>query len=126
MRISDWSSDVCSSVLLHETFSTARLAELRAAGTPVFVDFTADWSLVCTLNERVAIDTEATQEAFAETGVATLKGAWTRKDPEITSYPTDQARNQKPSYPFYSTVEAPEARPHDTERRYTRSTRWQN
>src|SRR3546814_986716 len=49
---------------LHETFSTARLAELRAAGTPVFVDFTADWCLVCKVNERVAIDTEATQEAF--------------------------------------------------------------
>src|SRR3546814_20106038 len=91
MRISDWSSDVCSSVLLHETFSTARLAELRAAGTPVFVDFTADWCLVCNVNERVAIDTEATQEHFAEAGVVTLQGDWTRQEPEITAYFGDPA-----------------------------------
>src|SRR3546814_2452652 len=108
MRISDWSSDVCSSVLLHETFSTARLAELRAAGTPVFVDFTADWCLVCKVNERVAIDTEATQEAFAEAGVVTLKGDWTRQDPEITDYLADHGRNSIPFYQFYAPGEAAE------------------
>ena len=38
-----------------EPFSEARLAELRAAGTPVFVYFTADWCLTCKVNERAAL-----------------------------------------------------------------------
>ena len=96
---------------LHETFSTARLAELRAAGTPVFVDFTADWCLVCKVNERVAIDTEATQEAFAEAGVVTLTGDWTRQDPEITAYLADHGRNSIPFYQFYAPGEAAEVLP---------------
>src|SRR3546814_8696032 len=87
---------------LHETFSTARLAELRASGTPVFVDFTADWCLVCKVNERVAIDTEATQPAFAEAGVVTLTGDWTRQDPEITAYLADNGRNSIHFYQFYA------------------------
>ncbi len=96
---------------LHETFSTARLAELRASGTPVFVDFTADWCLVCKVNEHVAIDTEATQEAFAEAGVVTLTGDWTRQDPEITAYLADHGRNSIPFYQFYAPGEAAEVLP---------------
>ena len=34
--------------------SSAR-AELRAQGTPVFIDFTAAWCLTCQVNERVAL-----------------------------------------------------------------------
>src|SRR3546814_6283479 len=93
---------------LHETFSTARLAELRAAGTPVFVDFTADWCLVCKVNERVAIDTDATQQAFADAGVVTLTGDWTRQDPEITAYLADHGRNSIPFYQFYAPDERSE------------------
>src|SRR3546814_283007 len=96
---------------LHETFSTARLAELRASGTPVFVDFTADWCLVCKVNERVAIDTEATQQAFAEAGVMTLTGDWTRQDPEITAYLADHGRNSIPFYQFYAPGKASEVLP---------------
>src|SRR3546814_3968410 len=96
---------------LHETFSTARLAELRAAGTPVLVDFTADWCLVCKVNERVAIDTEATQEAFDEAGVVTLKGDWRRQDPEITAYLADHGRHSIPFFQFYSPCPAGEVLP---------------
>ena len=96
---------------LHEAFSTARLAQLRAAGTPVFVDFTADWCLVCKVNERVAIDTDATQEAFAEARVVTLTGDWTRQDPEITAYLADHGRNSIPFYQFYAPGEDAEVLP---------------
>lgn len=96
---------------LHEAFSTARLAELRAAGTPVFVDFTADWCLVCKVNERMAINTDATQQAFAEAGVVTLTGDWTRQDPEITAYLADHGRNSIPFYQFYAPGEAADVLP---------------
>ena len=96
---------------LHETFSTTRLAQLRAEGTPVFVDFTADWCLVCKVNERVAINTDATQQAFADAGVVTLTGDWTRQDPEITAYLADQGRNSIPFYQFYAPGEPAEVLP---------------
>src|SRR3546814_8233251 len=63
------------------------------------------------VNERVAIDTEATQEAFAEAGVVTLKGDWTRQDPEITAYLADHGRNSIPFYQFYAPGEAAEVLP---------------
>lgn len=81
-----------------EPFSEARLTELRRAGVPVFVDFTADWCLTCKVNERVAIDREATQAAFRRAGVVTLEGDWTNGDPAITRF---LARNERNSIPFY-------------------------
>jgi len=95
-----------------ESFSEARLTELRAAGTPVFLDFTADWCLICQVNEQVAIDTDATRAAFAKIGVVTLVGDWTRQDPAITRFLEKHGRNSIPFY-LYSdakgrTVELPQ------------------
>ena len=87
---------------LHQPFSRARLAELRAAGTPVFVDFTADWCLTCKVNEKMAIETEGVQTAFREAGVVTLTGDWTRGDPEITRFLAENGRNSIPFYLYYA------------------------
>lgn len=86
----------------HEPFSTERLAQLRNEGKPVFVDFTADWCLVCKVNERVAIDTNLTRKAFADAGVVTLTGDWTRQDPEISKFLAKHGRNSIPFYQFYA------------------------
>ena len=67
-----------------EPFSPERLAELRAAGTPVFVNLTAAWCITCLVNDRVALGSPAVARAFADKGVVRLKGDWTRRDPEIT------------------------------------------
>lgn len=80
---------------------------MRAAGTPVFVEFTADWCLICKVNERLAIHTDATLEAFAKAGVVTLTGDWTRQDPAITRFLARHGRNSIPFYLFY----APGAKP---------------
>ncbi|WP_370188814.1 thioredoxin family protein [Qipengyuania sp.] len=95
----------------HEPFSAARLAQLRSEGKPVFVDFTADWCLVCKVNERVAIDTDATRAAFAKSGVVTLTGDWTRQDPEITRFLASHGRNSIPFYLFYMPGEEAEILP---------------
>lgn len=85
-----------------EPFSETRLAELRAQGTPVFVDFTADWCLTCKVNEKVAIERPATRAAFARHGVVTLIGDWTRGDPAITRFLDGHGRNSIPFYLFYA------------------------
>src|SRR5262249_33801758 len=53
-----------------EPFSSTRLAALRAEGRPVFVDMTAAWCVTCLVNERVAINTTAVRQAFAQHHVA--------------------------------------------------------
>ena len=93
-------SATAASSVTTEPFSEARLASLRADGTPVFVDMTADWCLICQVNERVAIDRPATQEAFAKAGVVTLVGDWTRGDPAITRFLEANGRNSIPYYLF--------------------------
>lgn len=82
-------------------FSPARLATLRAAGRPVFVDMTAAWCVTCLVNERVALDTPAVQQAFQRHHVALLKGDWTRQNPVITAYLRANGRDGVPLYVYY-------------------------
>jgi len=84
-----------------ETFTAARLAALRAAGRPVFVNMTAAWCVTCLVNERVAISTEPVQQAFAAKHVAYLKGDWTRQDPAISSFLREYSRDGVPLYVYY-------------------------
>lgn len=84
-----------------EAFSESRLASLRAAGTPAFVYFTADWCITCKVNERGALSAARVAEAFADAGVVTLVGDWTNADPDITRFLEAQGRAGVPLYLFY-------------------------
>jgi thiol:disulfide interchange protein len=84
-----------------EPFSPERLAELRAAGTPVFVNITAAWCITCLVNERVALRSPAVTRAFADKGVARLRGDWTRRDAQITQVLDAFGRNGVPLYLLY-------------------------
>jgi len=91
-----------------EPWSEQRVAELRAQGRTVFVDFTADWCITCKVNEHVAIDTRAVREAFAAQDVAWLQGDWTRADPAITDVLMRYQHSGVPLYLVY--VKGGEAR----------------
>jgi thiol:disulfide interchange protein len=82
-------------------FSEERLAEARASGKPVFVWFTADWCVTCKVNESIAIEREATREAFEKAGVIAMRGDWTRRDAEITRFLTNQGAAGVPLYLWY-------------------------
>jgi thiol:disulfide interchange protein len=84
-----------------ETFTPERLAALRSAGKPVFVNMTAAWCVTCLVNERVAISTSAVRQAFATDNVAYLKGDWTRQDPAITAFLQQNGRDGVPLYVFF-------------------------
>ena len=84
-----------------EAFTPARLAELRTAGKPVFVNMTAAWCVTCLVNERVAIRSDAVRQAFVSGGIAYLKGDWTRQDPAITAFLREHGRDGVPLYVFY-------------------------
>jgi len=94
-----------------EPFSPERLAALRAAGTPVFVNFTAAWCVTCLVNERVALRSPAVADAFTRKGVVALKADWTNRDPAIGQVLGSLGRSGVPLYVLYSsgagTVAAP-------------------
>lgn len=87
--------------LSYEPFTTQRLADLEAAGKPVFVNLTASWCVTCLVNERVALDSAAVRQAFAERGVIPLKGDWTSQNPEITRFLQHFGRSGVPLYLLY-------------------------
>ena len=84
-----------------QPWSQARVAELRAAGEPVFVDFTADWCITCLVNERAAIADPGVQRLIAAKGVVLLKADWTRQDPAVTAGLAEFGRNGVPLYLLY-------------------------
>jgi thiol:disulfide interchange protein/DsbC/DsbD-like thiol-disulfide interchange protein len=90
-----------ASIIPTQPFSEAALDKARASGKPVFVWFTADWCLTCKVNESVAIEREATRDAFKKAGVIALKGDWTRRDPDITRFLTAHGAGGIPLYMWY-------------------------
>lgn len=84
-----------------EPFSAARLAELRAAGRPVFVNMTAAWCITCLANEQTTLGSERVRQAMLERGVVYLKGDWTNEDPEITAVLNQFNRPSVPLYLLY-------------------------
>ena len=82
-------------------YSRAALDELRAAGTPVFVDFTAAWCLTCKVNEHVVFSSQEVRDAFAARDVAMLRADWTSRDDEITRALASFGRSGVPLYVLY-------------------------
>ena len=81
---------------------TARRSSSIAAGKPVFVDLTAAWCITCLVNERVALETAGTKQAFERTGTVKLKGDWTNKDPEISALLKEIGRAGVPVYLYWA------------------------
>jgi len=84
-----------------EPFTPERLAELRAEGKPVFIDFTATWCLSCQVNLRTSLDRAEVAARFRELGVTRLKADWTSNDPAVTAALASYGRQSVPLYVLY-------------------------
>lgn len=84
-----------------EPFSSARLAEYRGGGTPVFVNMTADWCITCLVNEQSSLGTERVKQSMEENNIVYMKGDWTNEDPEITAVLEEFRRPSVPLYVLY-------------------------
>ena len=97
--------------ITENAWSPERVAELRAEGRTVFVNFTADWCITCLANERSVLSREVVQQAFAREDVHYLKADWTRSDPTITKALGEFGRNGVPLYIVYRDGGEPEVLP---------------
>jgi DsbC/DsbD-like thiol-disulfide interchange protein/cytochrome c biogenesis protein CcdA len=95
-------SRAAESPLPAEPFSEARLTQLRAANTPVFLYFTADWCLTCKVNERGALAATEVAEHFRALGIKVLVGDWTLGDVAIGRFLEAQGRSGVPLYLYYA------------------------
>ncbi len=84
-----------------ETWSAARVAELRAERRPLFVYFTADWCVSCKVNEASSISSDSVGDAFDKADVAVLVADWTNADAAITDELASHGRNSVPLYLWY-------------------------
>jgi thiol:disulfide interchange protein len=79
-------------------YSPEKLDALRKAGTPVFVDMTADWCVTCKANEHTVLDGDAFQALLKRTGTVYMKGDWTDVNPTISAF---LEQYHSPGVPLY-------------------------
>jgi thiol:disulfide interchange protein DsbD len=85
-----------------QPWSPDAVQQALAQNRPVFVDFTAAWCLSCKVNERVALETDAVKQAFAEKNVALFRADWTHADAAIAGELQKYHRDGVPLYLLYS------------------------
>jgi thiol:disulfide interchange protein DsbD len=83
------------------TFDPSAIARERAAGRPVFVDFTADWCITCKVNEMVVLSDVAVSDELTRWNFATFKADWTLRDDEIARELAKWGRAGVPIYLVY-------------------------
>ena len=84
-----------------QPFTPALLAQSRAQGKPVFVDFTASWCLSCQVNERLILRRADVEQRLRDSGAVLLRADWTNQDPDITQTLAALGRSGVPTYALY-------------------------
>jgi len=84
-----------------QPYTPQKLADLRAQGKPVFVNFTAAWCVTCQVNERLALGAASVAKALNDTGTVYLKADWTNHDADIAKTLSAHGRAGVPLYLVY-------------------------
>ena len=68
-----------------QAWSPEAVAQARAAGHPVLVDFTADWCLTCQVNRKLAIEVPSVRAKLKELNAVALVGDYTHFSDAISA-----------------------------------------
>jgi thiol:disulfide interchange protein DsbD len=95
------SNATANAALVWLPYSEQALDAARAAGHPVFIDFTAAWCLSCQFNERAVLRSADVENALRTHNFVLLKADWTNSDPVITQKLASLGRAGVPTYVLY-------------------------
>ncbi|SFS21636.1 thiol:disulfide interchange protein DsbD [Granulicella pectinivorans] len=87
--------------LVWAPYTTQAVADARAEGKPVFIDFTAAWCLSCQVNEKLVLKSAEVQKVLADKHVTLIRADWTQYDPAITRELAAVDRSGVPTYVIY-------------------------
>ncbi len=90
-----------------QAWAPGRVEQALAAGTPVFVDFTAAWCVTCQYNKKTTLANADVLADLAAKKVTLLRADWTRRDPVISAALAQLGRNGVPVYVVYQSGKAP-------------------
>lgn len=90
-----------SGPLVWQPYSEQAIADARAAGRPVFIDFTAAWCLSCQVNERIVLKSPEVEQEFRTRNFELLRADWTNEDDAITQKLASLGRAGVPTYVIY-------------------------
>jgi thiol:disulfide interchange protein DsbD len=90
-----------------QPWAPGRVEQALAAGTPVFVDFTAAWCVTCQYNKKTTLANADVLTDLATKKVTLLRADWTRRDPVISAALAQLGRNGVPVYVVYQNGKAP-------------------
>jgi len=96
------SAQAVSAELETQAWSVEKVAQLRAEGRPVFVDFTAAWCVTCKVNEKLVLSKPDVQQIFADTDTAFLVADWTNKNDVIARELAKHGRSGVPLYLYFT------------------------
>jgi thiol:disulfide interchange protein/DsbC/DsbD-like thiol-disulfide interchange protein len=68
-----------------QPWSPETVAQARAAGKPVLVDFTADWCLTCQVNKKTSIEISSVRQKLKDLNAVALVGDYTHFPDAITT-----------------------------------------
>lgn len=83
-----------------EPWSPEKVATLRAKGSPVFVDFTAEWCAICQVNKKILERGEVAAK-FREKGVTLMIADWTDQNERVGAGLKEFGREAVPLYLLY-------------------------
>lgn len=95
------SSSAAQEGLEWEKFSREKIDSYRAAGRPVFLDFTAAWCVSCKVNELLVFRSSEVRSELRRRNFVLMKADWTTYDPAITQTLADFGRSGVPLYVIY-------------------------
>ena len=92
-----WPRPAAPTDIAWEKWSPETVAQLRADGRTIYVDFTARWCATCQANKKLVFHSAEVLRTFRSRNIATLRADWTNQDPQITA---ELAKYHRSAVPF--------------------------
>ena len=84
-----------------EEFSKDKVEQAIKDNTPVFINFTAKWCLICLLNDKTTLATNEFKKLSQEKKLRLFKADWTNRSKEINDALSLYGRNSIPLYVYH-------------------------